>query len=738
MHRPTSRRTAGNRFRGERGVAVILTALVLVPLMVFAAFGVDLASFYARVGELQRAADAAALAGTVWMPDYDKAKAEAAASLRKNGFVDGEDGIVVTYSPGKRINSFVVTVEDTSVRTYFSRVIGHRQAIARSAEAQYNLPLPLGSPLNFFGGDMTKTGPPIEYLHRVSWPADYTTRTPTNAAGGCNVGTDATPFGRWSGGGYDPGAHVNGGARCYWMPEIVQVIPTSSAQVPSYGSVLPPDNAPCNRNQFQSGNGGNGRWDNGYTYSSSAKYTSGTGNRQCTWTVFEASHLHSGVQSTVNRSLITNRACNLPPYGRWNSGSSGSFQAGQYFTSTSTSNNRRLCELSTGLLVAQLAQDVPYQPPNPLDVDRPSGADLVPSGRRSPGFWAQIHGPGADQASGDAYSTRCTTSTNCSTPNNPLYDPAHADFGYWYVVKVPDDAPGGPVTIRVFDAQLTSGSLDQLTGDSTVSGSNMNFDTHYRVYKQTHPLDFTARTGLGPVSGNTTPGSCHWTVRNQPQFRGAWVDLCTVDTSPGDIYLVNVKTTTISGVSNSAGRNGYALEACLATSCVTPGQPELYAYNKMVMYNNIEDGTATFYIAEVGPQYAGKSLVLELFDPGEASGQAWMYPMMPSKSAPKPVVQVPSSRCSFESTRSSYPRASDVNQAGRCGIRTSDGGALFNGHWVTIRIDIPADYTCQLGADPEVEPDSCWWGIEYRFTGAATDTTTWKARVEGNPVHLTE
>src|SRR5690606_38809267 len=90
MHRPTSRRTAGNRFRGERGVAVILTALVLVPLMVFAAFGVDLASFYARVGELQRAADAAALAGTVWMPDYDKAKAEAAASLRKNGFVDGE------------------------------------------------------------------------------------------------------------------------------------------------------------------------------------------------------------------------------------------------------------------------------------------------------------------------------------------------------------------------------------------------------------------------------------------------------------------------------------------------------------------------------------------------------------------------------------------------------------------------------------------------------------------------
>ena len=78
------------RARGEAGVAVIMTALCLLPLMAFAAFGVDLASFYSRAAVLQKAADAASLAGTVWMPDLDQATTEACASLLTNG-IDGGD-----------------------------------------------------------------------------------------------------------------------------------------------------------------------------------------------------------------------------------------------------------------------------------------------------------------------------------------------------------------------------------------------------------------------------------------------------------------------------------------------------------------------------------------------------------------------------------------------------------------------------------------------------------------------
>ena len=70
------------RQTGERGIAIAMVGLLLVPMLMFAAFGVDLASWYARISEIQRAADAAALAGAVWMPELGTASARAEDSLR--------------------------------------------------------------------------------------------------------------------------------------------------------------------------------------------------------------------------------------------------------------------------------------------------------------------------------------------------------------------------------------------------------------------------------------------------------------------------------------------------------------------------------------------------------------------------------------------------------------------------------------------------------------------------------
>ena len=220
-----------------------------------------------------------------------------------------------------------------------------------------------------------------------------------------------------------------------------------------------------------------------------------------------------------------------------------------------------------------------------------------------------------------------------------------------------------------------------------------------------------------------------------------WVDLCTLNTQPGEIYLVNVRTATVGGSSNSAGRNGYALEACLPSSCTTGVQPAVHAFDKMVLYNNIDAGDSTFYIAEVAPQYAGKTLVLDLFDPGESSGTAWIYPRRPSPSAPGPVGNVPVDDCAFPRALERTTRGTAIGTTGGCArsaLRTA--ASLYNGHWVTMRISIPADYTCTPGANPETTAGSCWWGIRYSFSGSGspTDTTTWQARIEGNPVHLTE
>ena len=117
------------------------------------------------------------------MPDIDQATTVACASLLTNGIDGGECGTGdyrVSIHRGSTATALFVTITDPSAPRYFSSVFGGGdQSLTRSAEAEYNLPLPLGSPLNYFGGDATKTVPSTPTTtYSVSWPVDYTTRQP--------------------------------------------------------------------------------------------------------------------------------------------------------------------------------------------------------------------------------------------------------------------------------------------------------------------------------------------------------------------------------------------------------------------------------------------------------------------------------------------------------------------------------------------------------------------------------
>jgi len=276
--------------------------------------------------------------------------------------------------------------------------------------------------------------------------------------------------------------------------------------------------------------------------------------------------------------------------------------------------------------------------------------------------------------------------------------------------------------------------------------------------------DFNARvpTPGQPGAGDANPNSCWWklapTAANVTTFGGSWQTLCTLNANNDEIYLVNVNTSSSNG--NGAGVNSYALEAT-SSACALDGacQPSVYAFGDMGMYNNIDAGLSTFYLAEVGPQFAGKTLVIELWDSGDANGVARMTPQRPSAAMPKPVVPVPASECSygadtpnprhgssqFGGATSAAVAAGTSPPGPNCTILTANQPSasgtprvsLYNDEWLTIKVDIPADYTCALGENPEITAGSCWWGIEYDFSKRATDVTTWRARIEGNPVHLT-
>ena len=172
-------------------------------------------------------------------------------------------------------------------------------------------------------------------------------------------------------------------------------------------------------------------------------------------------------------------------------------------------------------------------------------------------------------------------------------------------------------TIRLFDAayndsiNASSGAGPAADQGGTFSSGN-GFTTTYQLYKQNNPLDFTDRTAVG---------SCpSLSVQAQTSYAMTWTDLCTITPSNSEIYLLNVTSTSSGG--NSAGANGYALEAVATGDPIGPQQPAVHAYADMAMRTQKDagNGNASFYLAEVGPQHAGKTLVVQLFDAGDFTG----------------------------------------------------------------------------------------------------------------------
>lgn len=765
-------RTTRSRSRGEQGVAIIITALCLIPLMTFAAFGVDLASWYSRTSYLQKSADAAALAGTVWMPNLTKARTIACESLLRNGIDGGDCGagdFEVTIARGSTSTSLRITITDPNAKRYFSQVLGGgQQRLTRMAEAEYNLPIPLGSPLNYFGGDEDTTVLPTpDPVFSVSWPTDSATRPPANRApNGCNVGTSsAQGFGAWpSTGSFNAGGFSSSDPQCQWTVTGTVAAGTTSVPPPDYFTRAP-SNPTCRvRDDGAAAGTVLGRWNSGSppTFQTS----SGSGSpAMCSWPnmTTDAASIPPHFSSTP---LPTTRPCRI---GYATSGVGGGHWSASAYSATTPASiegenqtaGNRLCQWT-----ALITSTTPPTPPNPIESDR------------SPGFWANVYGPGQLAANGDPFSTRCLSNYNCTgTPNQEYKALTDPNRGFWYTVQIPEGG-SGTVALNVFDAAINYQDpryidRSERSGSIATLGTDADFQTEFRVFKQDNPLDYTIRSPLqdAGISGNANPadGRCHWQLRNQTEFAGTWRPLCTFTASAGERYLVNVRSNTV-GATNEAGSNGYAIEAVLGGDRRHSFSPSIYAVDAMAMFNkNPAGGAGEFYLAKVAPEHAGKTLVVGLYDGGDSVQNAVVYPLRPQAGSPG-LEKVDEGDCSWTSSpapNAVIPPASDsgggretssdrINTGVKlrstaqvpdspdafCGIQAAVGSTRqFNGAWLEIRVEIPADYACNPALNrPDTEANSCWWAIRYEFGGTnpTSDETTWQARVDGNPVHLTQ
>ncbi len=175
------------------------------------------------------------------------------------------------------------------------------------------------------------------------------------------------------------------------------------------------------------------------------------------------------------------------------------------------------------------------------------------------------------------------------------------------------------------------------------------------------------------------------------------------------------------GGADSRGLNRWSLRASVSAG----PQPRVYGLGDMSIYANVDGskGNTDFHLAEVAVGLGGKTLVIELWDPGDAQGKHSVEIRDPSGNTPA---------CTWEAEERDGGGTASGTEA-NCVIDTSKpgggGGGRFNNWLVTIRVALPADYTC--AAD-------CWWKIRYNYPGQTSDTTTWSAHIEGNPLRLVE
>ena len=363
--------------------------------------------------------------------------------------------------------------------------------------------------------------------------------------------------------------------------------------------------------------------------------------------------------------------------------------------------------------------------------DRDGDGNPDPQG----GFFLEAFGPEENHANGDAFLSKClnngysTATSSCSAGNdNPNYDALGKD-GFTFAIDVP--TPNTQVTVQLFDPWATSrGIVEGQPRDHT--GGNGRITTKFTLY-EADGSNLTTDV-ITPVSGcdeiyQGPPAGVADGVHPGPL---TWVTLCTFTATHADIYPIRMQTSNFVGANEDAGGfNALSIRAFFGSPLSGPDgteqhyinetagllQPRVYALDWLPIESHAN--TTAFDLAEIGPEHAGKTVALRLFDAGDGSGQIDLR-------VATPFGQSQNCRIRAWQDPDQPPEIGPV-RPGDCVIRTKNSGSgsgIYQDTWLEVQIPIPANYTCT----------NCWWQIQY--SGDFNEVTNWGVSILGDPVRL--
>ncbi len=646
----------------EHGYVLVKFALLLVPLLLMSGLSVDVGFWYSRASDIQKAADAAALAGVIWLPDEGAARSHALEAAARNGFVDGVNDVTVSVERAgdRRLR---VTIADASVGSFLWQNLGGREIdLARDGLAEYVMPVPLGSPRNYFGTGTLLGESQQEFLYQS-----------VNASCTSKVQGDRN--------------------------QSLHFRPLQLDRNGKETSLL----SGCSRTPS------NPDYDaDGYDL-----YVEAPAGRTANIEVLLYDARYSNVPvATGRQNCVSSPAWNpsatgwIGPGGNSNSVTVNGMAVYQTLSSGSWSGDN---VLNPGQSYSHRQDRIRYR--TVATTWAPSATGWTGPGANTS---VTVTGPAQYQlransttttwgstvtlAPGDSYShrgdriryrTATTATTSACTPeqepsiDNMLNDTGSEDEDFTFTLYAADDTP-----------------LDD-RDDVVVPGCQ-------RVFTPTTPFD--TRTFLGSVR---------------------WNRLCTITPQMADgRYLLRVQNEGVSYTNLVEGSNQWGLVARytnasddgLCDGRTVPLCPRVYGRDAISVYANSQGATASFFLAEIEPEHVGKTLELELWDPGEG-GESISF-LEPTGADSWRAVNV--TWRSYEENGSTVANGSGTSIALRSGNEDRFNGRL-------LRIQIPL-----TSYNPPA--NNRWWKISYTFaTGrSVTDRTTWSARVIGDPVHLLE
>ena len=788
--------------RRARGQIIVIFAAATVVFMGLSAIVIDVSWYLSSQVRMQRAADAAALAGVVLLPgNVPGAVSLARTEASRNGYTSGVNGMTVTPIQDPVSTRRMQVTITGPVGTYFARAIGVTSFNATVvAKAEYILPVPMGSPENYYGvfgmtrgltesttttvttqqPDVADSGSQVATTAPLgTWTASSGTGTPeaqlVAALGASNAAND--PYGRTNTNG---ASHVLGG---------FNLAPVLSAGETVTGirglEVILDDaylSASCgtSRIQVQVSEDGGANWTTPPTQNQSgalpigspnaADYTFGSPNNFTNWVLSGGRTWNS-----QNDFAPANFRVRLTAVKACSGGATAGIELGLDRLRVIAHYNTTKPTTTTTTTTTPIA-DKNLQGPGTACAGGVANCFVADGSNLNPrGFWGTLNTQGAENVDGDAHQPNYDTvggtlSPNCNTITTvrACYDPHEY---YNYAIEMAPGSTNG--SVYIYDPNFCSVNVDKGTGDRWFSGT-AGVSTVYEVWDTNNTLYDRGDDGIG--SSGTTPNATSGALFknmswSDPTMGGAavggTVQPCErhTDNSYGDgrdyhnswyllysgmsggpsgrIYRITTSTDPASPSQQlgTDGENSFAIYAS-----ASGGTPKVYGLGAMQAFTPLKSGGGTesseFYLAQIEKVHAGKTVQISLWDPGDTN------PLTASIEILIPNV------FGWQATPVTYSATVGTSNSNRADgpapqpdcrtlSRTTPDPASISTFTSGTGSNTGKFNGCWLTINAAI-PDNYngdqngWWKIKYTMTGSgvSNDVTTWKVQVLGNPVHL--